>query len=209
MFPSLAQCKSRCIDIPCTGTSAHLVPSDCAAWQRFSNDPLYKAWVEGNCGGSPNAHLDPCSCKFTEQTQCSSSGRITHLIMGSRGLSGTGIPTALLNLTGLIYLGLWNSTLSGTRTTGLGRLTDLSELWLSDNQFTGMVPAELAQLNQLKFLALDRNYGLRGTLPAFNFEQLTFCCALNGGNFSCPLPNGAQNCNGGSACGTQTPPTCK
>ena len=55
----------------CTGTSAHLTAGDCAAWQRFANDTLYRAWVEGKCGGSPRAHLDPCSCTFYAKTQCS------------------------------------------------------------------------------------------------------------------------------------------
>jgi hypothetical protein len=200
------------LSTPCNGTSAGLVPGDCAAWQAFSNDPLYRAWVEGKCGGSARAHTDPCSCTFYSKTQCA-GGRITYLNMFNRQLPGSaGVPVALLDLTGLTWLGLCCNALSGTIPTELAlKLTGLTVLGLGSNALSGTIPPEMAlKLAGLTFLALQSNPKLGGALPAFNFSRLAQkCCAMAGDPFTCPLPPGAQGCVGGPDCGTGPPPTCK
>ena len=61
---------------------------------------------------------------FTQQTQCSASGRITRLDMDSQILPETrGIPLALLDLTGLTYLDVANNALPVTLPAELVRLT--------------------------------------------------------------------------------------
>ena len=47
----------------------------------------------------------------------------------------------------------------------LGSLTNLRELWLYDNQLTGMIPAELGSLDNLQVLLLGGNQ-LSGQIPA-------------------------------------------
>ena len=99
----LKNCGANASGAVCSGESALLSGPDCAAWQRFSYDPLYRAWVEGKCGGSGRAHADPCSCTFSAKTQCA-GGRITYLDMYYQQLPGSaGVPLAL---TGLYHLNL-------------------------------------------------------------------------------------------------------
>ena len=60
------------------------------------------------------------------------------------------------------------------------------------------VPAALVQLTARCFLDLSLDPDLSGALPPLNFTQYTSCCALNGIDFSCPLPPGAGSCRGGA-----------
>ena len=46
----------------------------------------------------------------------------------------------------------------------LGQLTNLTDLWLSNNQLTGAIPTELGQLTNLTFLNLYNNQ-LTGAIP--------------------------------------------
>jgi hypothetical protein len=161
------------LSTPCNGTSSSLIPGDCAAWQAFSNDPLYRAWVEGKCGGSGRAHTDPCSCTFRVKTQCA-GGRITAIDMGHQNPSlpgSAGVPLALLDLTGLTLLGLFGAALSNTIPPSLAQLTDLTNLDLGETALSGTIPSTLAQLTGIKGLALDGN-SLSGTIPSA-LAQLT------------------------------------
>jgi hypothetical protein len=202
------------------------------AWQSFTLDPLYTAWAEGKCGAK--VHLDPCSCRLGDQTQCD-HGRITMLNMFGTGLPGVGgVPLRLLGLTGLIELHLGGNSLTGAVPAAVERLHQLTLLGMEANSLTGTIPAALGRLQQLQQLALGSNAisgtvpqelvalkrltlldlfstPLTGRLPAFNFSQFTQCCALNGDNFTCPLPPGASACVGGPGCSPSKfpPPTCK
>jgi hypothetical protein len=145
--------------------------------------------------------MDPCSCTFWDKVQCA-NGRITSLAMGAQGMPpSSGIPLALLDLTGLRLLCLDTNRLVGTIPRAISRLPGLRYLDLHANLFTGSVPTELVQLNQLTTIGLNANSQLSGVLPAFNFSQFTGRCTMNGDPFTCPLPAGAETCVGGA-------PTC-
>jgi serine/threonine protein kinase len=225
-----SHCKATGDHLACNGTSAKLDDVDCAAWQRFTRDPLYMKWAEGKCG--PKVHTDPCSCAFHAKVVCTND-RITELDMGEQGMPSGGIPVALMDLTGLTFLSLpgnrlygsipstigqltkitflqlYGSYLGGSIPSTIGKLTRLTSLNLRSNQFTGSVPTELKQLKQLTSLVLDHN-NLVGPLPPFNFAQYTACCRMQGVPFTCPLPAGAGTCvGGGVSCGGKLPPpTC-
>jgi hypothetical protein len=122
-----------------------------------------------------------------------------------------GIPKALMDLTGLTFLGLVANQLVGSIPTAIGQLTGLTDLRLSHNQLTGSVPQELLELKQLTYIGLDSN-SLTGLLPAFNFSQYPLCCAMGFNPFTCPLPDGAESCAGSShagGCSANPAPTCK
>jgi hypothetical protein len=165
------------------------------------------------------------------------SGRITHINIFGQGVPGkAGVPAALLNLTGLTSLHLGGNSLNGTIPAAVGQLRQLTLLGLEANSLTGTIPDAVVQLQQLTALALGNNVLLTGTvphelttlkmltlidlfinphltgpLPPFNFSQFTQCCAMNGDNFTCPLPPGASKCVGGPGCDPNKfpPPTCK
>ena len=127
---------------------------------------MYKTWVEGKCG-SDKAHIDPCSCTFHGKTQCANR-RITYIEVGW----GDGLPAgsskgwvALLDLTGLTYLGLGDSHLTGTIPSALMQLTGLSWLSFSGSNLTGTIPSSLAQLTGLTMLNICGNQ-LTGTIPS-------------------------------------------
>ena len=52
----------------------------------------------------------------------------------------------------------------GTIPSALGSLSDLSTLWLMDNQFTGTIPPELGKLTKLQQLMIQDNL-LEGKIP--------------------------------------------
>jgi hypothetical protein len=171
----------------------------------FARNSLYTEWAEGKCG--TKVHTDPCSCTFSDQTQCA-NGRITYIDMSNQGLPGSsGIPLALLDLTGLSSLGLGGNALQLSVPAAIGQLQQLIALDLDSNAFTGTLPQSLTTLKHLLAIALESNL-FTGTLPAFNFSQLTVCCSMSGSNFICPLPAGANTCDH-SGQGSVPPPTCK
>ena len=79
-------------------------------------------------------------------------------------LSGT-IPAGLGGLSSLTYLRLSNNQLTGAIPAELGNLSNLSSLSLWNNQLTGTIPTELGNLSNLTFLRLSGNE-LTGAIPA-------------------------------------------
>ena len=65
----------------------------------------------------------------------------------------------------VIELGLEDNQLSGPIPPELAQLSNLEELSLSDNQLSGAIPAELGQLSLLEWLYLNNN-DLSGEIPA-------------------------------------------
>jgi Leucine-rich repeat (LRR) protein len=198
--------------LPCNGSSSALVASDCSAWQRFTRNSLYTSWIEGVC--DKNVHTDPCSCNIHTHgnVKCdgaSTNKRIVRVDLGGRKMPPSGgMPTALLDLTGLTIVRLGENKLLGTIPTAIGQLTALVELVLSNNGLSGTVPKEMLQLAQLRDLNLANNSNLTGPLPAFDFAHFTNRCAMSGDPFTCPLPAGAEKCVGGPEGGRLPPPTC-
>ena len=115
------------------------------------------------------------------------SGRVTHLSktdnqfaldfgsLGNMGLVGV-IPPEIGDLTGLedfsvsnnsnffIYHGPPNQ-LTGTIPSQIGKLSNLTSLWMYSNQLTGSIPPELGNLSSLTHLALSSNQ-LTGAIPS-------------------------------------------
>ena len=92
-------------------------------------------------------------------------GRVTRLVLSSRGLSGT-IPSSLGNLSKLEELVLAYTDLSGTIPSSLGNLTNLEELGLQSNShLSGTIPSSLGSLSKLEELDLGFN-DLSGSIPS-------------------------------------------
>ena len=81
-----------------------------------------------------------------------------------RSISGT-LPTQIGLLTNLLQLFMTNNHLSGTLPTEIGLLTSLRKLGMSGNSISGVLPTELAQLTKLEALGASVNR-LSGTLPS-------------------------------------------
>ena len=93
-----------------------------------------------------------------------SPGRVTEVLLTSKGLTGT-IPPDLGRLDGLQHLWFNINQLAGAIPSELGSLASLQTLILNDNRLTGAVPRELGGLSSLETLWLDRNR-LSGEIPA-------------------------------------------
>lgn len=74
------------------------------------------------------------------------------------------IPTGLGNLTNLTSLYLSNNNLTGTIPASLGRLSRLSVLDLSQSSFVGSIPGSFANLQNLSLLDVSNN-SLFGSIP--------------------------------------------
>ena len=85
-----------------------------------------------------------------------SPGRVTEVLLTSKGLTGT-IPPGLARLDGLEFLWLNVNQLAGAIPSELGSLASLQTLILNDNRLTGAVPRELGGLSSLETLWLNRN----------------------------------------------------
>ena len=142
-----------------------------------------------------------------------STGRVSHLILGSVGVSGAlpsslgnlsnlqqlylarnqlsgNIPTELGNLANLRNLFLHSNELSGNIPSALGRLENLTGLGLDGNMLTGSIPASLGDLNKLTSLYLENNK-LSGGIPGSlgNLSELKLLSVHNNEAMSGPLPN--------------------
>ena len=202
----------------CSGASAGLNATDCAAWVDLFDATGGPKWA--NCA---SLRLDPCGCAVYDSVRCA-RGRITYLNLVLNRMAGS-IPTSIAELEMLTLIDLSENTLTGTIPAAVGglklltglslahnRLTGpipavISELprltWLSlySNELTGSIPAGLARLSRLTDLDLGNNK-LTGVVPALPFAQYTgatsYCCLVGAGTnrFACPLPAGAETCVG-------------
>ncbi|GER40613.1 leucine-rich repeat protein kinase family protein [Striga asiatica] len=126
------------------------------AFRQALSDP------DGNLNSWDSTLVNPCTCFHVT---CDGSSNVIRIDLGNMGLSGPLVPE-LGNLTNLQYLEVYMNKINGTIPSELGQLTQLVSLDLYDNELTGDFPQELANLkNTLKFLRLNDNTGLSGTLP--------------------------------------------
>ena len=91
------------------------------------------------------------------------NGRVTRLYLVGNELDGS-IPSALGNLSYLVYLSFGSNDLSGSIPSQLGNLSNLEKLFLERNELSGSIPSQLGSLSSLLVLALAEN-GLTGSLP--------------------------------------------
>ncbi|XP_031121835.1 probable LRR receptor-like serine/threonine-protein kinase At2g23950 [Ipomoea triloba] len=128
--------------------------------------------------------VDPCSWAMIT---CSSDNLVIAFIAPSQGLSGT-LSGLNANLTNLKQILLQNNNFSGHIPRELGRLPNLQTLDLSNNKFSGHVPETLGLLNSLQYLRLNNN-SLSGAIPLSlaRASKLAFL-DLSYNNFSGPVP---------------------
>lgn len=101
---------------------------------------------------------------------CSNS-HVNSLVLEGLRLTAS-LPTMLLqNVTFLTKLSFRSNSLYGPLP-DVSNLLDLEFLFLSDNQFSGSIPAAYAQLPKLTTLELQQN-SLRGIIPPFDQNTLT------------------------------------
>lgn len=161
---------------PCSGASASLDKTQCAAWQWFYDSCAGTKW--DNCASHRN---DPCGCTSAGGSHVTCVGAdITHINM-------------------------WQSNVVGPLPHSFGALPNLLSLFLGDNEITGSLPEWLASLDQLTMLSLQNNR-LTGPVPAqLPFDRWAICGIGGTGNSFCaPLPPGAADCNSGGGVATKT-----
>ncbi|CAI9268314.1 unnamed protein product [Lactuca saligna] len=148
-----------------------------------------------------------------------SLSHLNHLtVLSLTGCSFSGrIPRSLSNMTQLTYLGLGENHFTGSVPSlasllkldllelngnrfekgrfpnWLGKLTKLSELYLSDMNINGEIPLFLSNLTKLSEVGMPRN-SLTGGIPSwlFNLTQLTFL-NLQMNQLQGPIPNTFSN----------------
>ncbi len=111
-------------------------------------------------GNNLNGNLPPELGKLTELIVLKLPGAISQKQL----LTGP-IPDAIGKLNNLINLDLSNNQLSGAVPASLGKLKNLTLLNLDYNQLSGTFPQELGSLVKLKYLSMAGN-SLSGNLPA-------------------------------------------
>lgn len=124
---------------------------------------------------------DPCSPKPWDRVSCDSSGRVTAIQVGGRGLTGTLAPE-VRNLTALTRLEVFGNFLAGPLPS-LAGLSSLQVLLARDCNFTS-IPADFFKgLTELAAVDIDDNPFAAWTLP----DDLAACTALT--NFSANTAN--------------------
>jgi C1A family cysteine protease len=130
----------------CSGSSS-LSKGECVAWQAIY-DGLHQP------GGNPwknceDSRADPCACGSEEKDA---------IVLCTNGHIHT--------------VNLGQMDLEGTISDAVGKLTELTELALSNNVLHGSIPESICQLSNLKVIAAGgedlgaKTHGLHGTIPA-------------------------------------------
>ncbi|XVE57196.1 hypothetical protein DITRI_Ditri04bG0072300 [Diplodiscus trichospermus] len=125
--------------------------------------------------GSPNLHSNwtgpPC---MNNQSRwggiACSDGHVVRLVLDGLQLTGSLPPAFPHNLPLLTKLSLRNNSIFGS-VPNLTTLVHLEYVFLSLNLFTGSIPFDYVQLQNLKKIELQQNY-LQGEIPPFNQQNL-------------------------------------
>uniref|UniRef100_A0A2P2M0Q5 non-specific serine/threonine protein kinase n=1 Tax=Rhizophora mucronata TaxID=61149 RepID=A0A2P2M0Q5_RHIMU len=96
---------------------------------------------------------------------------IVTLSLGDNSFDLTPFPDEVLKLKRLDWLYLANCSIEGTIPPGIGDLSELTNLELSDNHLSGEIPSDIVKLQKLRQLEFYSN-NLSGTLPP-GFRNLT------------------------------------
>ncbi|CAN4106520.1 unnamed protein product [Withania somnifera] len=92
------------------------------------------------------------------------SRMLQFLVMGYNPLNGN-LPDSISNLSSTIEMfNIGNCQIKGHIPRGVGNMTSMLSLVLSNNQLTGTIPPEIGKLNQLQRLHLSKNK-LQGPIP--------------------------------------------
>ena len=174
---------------PCTGSSALLSDSECAAWQTFHDGLVWPS----TSTSSVNSALD---CRSNRATPCDCGNATCWMEVSPcvecRDRSPSANATTVAQGTSSRYIGKINlaATLAGgTIAPAIAAIPDLQFLVLSSNALSGSIPESLAQLGKLNVLWASGN-ALGGVLPRnlpWNQYKTSCDCDLNGNNFSCPV----------------------
>ncbi|XP_022717801.1 probable LRR receptor-like serine/threonine-protein kinase At3g47570 [Durio zibethinus] len=93
---------------------------------------------------------------------------LRNLFLGSNNF--TSIPSTLTRLNGILFLELDSNSLSGSLPVDIGKWRSVTNLNLSENQFSGTIPSSIADLIDLTHLSLSGNI-LEGSIPQ-SFDEL-------------------------------------
>lgn len=135
--------------------------------QGWNQNTQYCTWQGVRCCSSSN--LLPGS-----SISCPVEGAVAGLDLAGNNLVGPWPAAALAGLAeSLVHVNLRSNQLSGSLSSSIGDLTQLSRLLIDENRFTGALPDEVGQLNNLTQFSAGSN-AFSGSVPTAlsNLQQL-------------------------------------
>ncbi|KAM3319351.1 putative leucine-rich repeat receptor-like protein kinase [Capsicum chacoense] len=114
-----------------------------------------------------------------------SDGHVTALVLEGFQLTGSLPPTFLENITNLTKISFRNNSLYG-HVPNLTGLAYLESVFLSDNQFSGLIPYGYIELQKLRELELQGNV-LEGSIPPFD-QQTLIAFNVSSNKLEGPIP---------------------
>ena len=169
----------------CTGSSAGLPPTECAAWAEFFV-------ATGGPGWQPNTatRSDPCACVRVRCDRVAVGGggsqlHITQLRLDVNNLRGT-IPASIRSFTQLTEFYFFFNHLHGPLPPQIGELSRLTELLGCCNLLNGSVPSSIRALTALRQIDLSCN-SFSGQLPRLPWDRYSSGCFVGGPQLAnCP-----------------------